>query len=60
MQNITVEVNTSAEIVYPGNPEGNSIDFMYAANGAFLAMAIINWVLMWPKYFLYVWFGLGY
>jgi len=43
-----------------GNPEGYSINLMWAANGAYLAMAIINWIFMWGKYFYYVWFGIGY
>lgn len=60
MTEVVVELNRTAEIVSPGNPDGNSIDMMWAGNGGFLAVAIINWVLMWPKYFYYVWAGIGF
>lgn len=54
------DVDRSAALVTVGNPDGNSIDTMWAANGAYLAMAIINWILMFGKYFYYVYFGIGF
>lgn len=47
-------------IVQIGNPDGNSINAMWGANGGYLAVAIINWVLMFGKYFYYVYFGIGW
>ena len=47
-------------IVAIGNDAGHSLDFMWASNGGHLAMAIINWVMVWGKYFFYLYFGIGW
>merc|ERR1711957_607123 len=54
------EIDRYESIVGVGNDAGHSIDFMYAATGGYLAVAIINWVMVWAKYFWYIYAGIGY